>query len=126
MEYIEKIASKTYADSSETMEDLAEYQAKDGFFGKPFAVKSSLMADATTWWKGTGSDTKLSKVAIQILQMPQSTAATERSFSTYGNIHTAKRNRLTMERAGKLTFISHNMKLQKSRPKKNDYNRRRI
>ena len=42
---------------------------------------------------------------------PPTSAACERSFSTYGNIHMAKRNRLTTARAGKLVLISQNMKL---------------
>ena len=43
--------------------------------------------------------------------MPASTAATERIFSKYGNVHTNKRNRLTTERAGRLTYVAHNLKL---------------
>jgi len=37
----------------------------------------------------------------------------ERTFSSYGNIHTAKRNRLTNDRAGKLVYINHNLRLLK-------------
>ncbi|CAH2015265.1 unnamed protein product [Acanthoscelides obtectus] len=43
--------------------------------------------------------------------MPASSAATERSFSIYGFIHSSRRNRLTAEGAGKVTFIAPNLKL---------------
>ena len=49
----------------------------------------------------------------EILIMPASTAATERTFSKYGNIQNNKRNRLKTERAGKLVYLSHNLKLDK-------------
>jgi len=54
---------------------------------------------------------KLSTIALAILEMPPTTATTERSFSTQGFIHLSKQNRLTTERAAKLTFVSHNLKI---------------
>jgi len=38
-------------------------------------------------------------------------AATERSFSTFAWIHSKKRNRLTSDRAAKITYLAHNWKL---------------
>ena len=35
----------------------------------------------------------------------------ERSFSCYSNVHTAKRNRLSNERAAKVVFVSENINL---------------
>jgi hypothetical protein len=90
---------------------LAEYRAKEGFFSKPYVKAAANKLDAVVWWKGTCYGTELGQLAAKILTMPASTAATERSFSTYGIVHSAKRNRLTVERAGKLTYISHNLKL---------------
>ena len=49
--------------------------------------------------------------------MPATSAATEKSFSTYGNFHSTKRIRLTTNRAGKLTFVAHNLKLLEARAK---------
>ena len=45
--------------------------------------------------------------------MPSMTAATEWSFSTHGQIHTTKQNRLSTKRSGKLTSVAHNIKLLK-------------
>ena len=45
------------------------------------------------------------------INCPPSTAATERSFSTYGNVHTNKRNRLTNERAQKIVYVRQNLNI---------------
>lgn len=66
---------------------------------------------AETWWAGICSSSPLSILASDVLNMPASTASTERTFSTHGFIHSAKRNRLTVERAGKLAYIKHNHSL---------------
>ncbi|XP_065656505.1 uncharacterized protein LOC136081964 [Hydra vulgaris] len=94
------------------MFDLANYQSKGGIISKLFIWTAVGITQPINWWKGLCSFTELSKVASRILQLPASSAACERSFSTYSNIHSAKRNRLTIERAGKLVFISQNLKLE--------------
>lgn len=53
----------------------------------------------------------LAEVAIRILGAPITSAATERTFSTFSWIHNKNRNRLTTTRAAKLTYLSHNWKL---------------
>lgn len=64
--------------------DLANYRAKEGFWGKSFVWES---VSVIVWWKGICRSKYLSKVAIRILTAPCSSAATERSFSTFGHIH---------------------------------------
>jgi hypothetical protein len=91
--------------------ELAEYHSKKGFFGKAFVLKSASVTEAAVWWKGVCYGSKLAKVAVSVLSMPPTSAATERSFSTYSIVHTAKRNRLTQKRAGNLSYIAHNLKL---------------
>lgn len=64
------------------------------------------------WWQGMCKNICLKDLAVAIIQLPASSAATERSFRTYNCIHiNKKRNRLTVDRAGKLTFVSYNSKL---------------
>ena len=70
-------------------ENLALFSAKEGFFGKVFLWKNVEKIRPTAWWKGFCSNQELSKIASKILSLPSTTAAVERSFSTYGNIHTA-------------------------------------
>lgn len=97
--------------SSDIMTQLAEYRCKDDFFSNSYVFKSIDKLSPIVWWKGTCYGLKLSTIAVAILEMPPTAAATERSFSTQGFIHSSKRNRLTTERAAKLTFISHNLKI---------------
>jgi len=99
--------------SLEIMAQLAEYSCKEGFFSNSYVFKSVDKLSPTVWWKGTCFCLNLSAIALAILEMPPTTAATERSFSTQGFIHSSKRNRLTTDRAEKLTFISHNLKIMK-------------
>src|SRR5258705_5402187 len=112
-EYIDELATMIYGtdNSIEVIGELAQYRAKENVFGKAYVIKSATAVDAVTWWKGTCFGLKLGRVATRILTMPPTSAATERSFSTYSIVHTAKRNKLTVERAGKLTYVYHNIKL---------------
>ena len=91
--------------------EFADFKEQIGVFGKPLLQKSIQKLDSVTWWRSNPFDSVLSSVASDILSMPASTAATERTFSKYGNVHTNKRNRLTTERAGRLTYVAHNLKL---------------
>lgn len=112
-EFIHKCASNMYneEDTVLVLKQLAEFRLSEGYFAKPYVVQTSKELDALLFWKGICINLKLSAVAIKILEMPATSAATERSFSTYGNIHNAKRNCLTTERAGQLAYVSHNLKL---------------
>ena len=101
-------------DGAELLSDVAMYRANESIWSKPFIWDSARKLSAYIWWKGMCSSRKnLSTVAARILQMPATSAAVERSFSTYGNIHSARRNRLTSERAGKLVYVSQNLRMKK-------------
>lgn len=65
----------------------------------------------STWWNGICSSTQLSRVASNILQLPPSSASVERSFSRHALVHSARRNRLTTDKAAKLVFIGQNLAL---------------
>lgn len=68
------------------------------------------------WWKMWLNETKLCEMAVKLLTMPASSAASERNWSTWNLIHSKLRNRLETERAGKLTFVKEYL-LLKYRPK---------
>ena len=53
----------------------------------------------------------LSEPAQILLTIPPSSAASERNFSAWSTVHTKKRNRLTTQRAGKLVYIYHNLRM---------------
>lgn len=72
------------------MIEVAEFRAHEGFWAKNIVWCHSNEIDARTWWNGICTNTQLSKVASAILSLPASSAATERSFSVYSNIHDKK------------------------------------
>lgn len=108
MEFITDMAQTLDID---VMLDLANYKAREGFWGKRFVWIGIEEINPVVWWKGVCGSTKLSKIAVRILTAPSTSAAVERSFSTHGNIHSNKRNRLTTERAAKIAFTSYNWNL---------------
>lgn len=95
------------------LSELANFKSKEDIWNKNKDFIWSAASDMCPlqWWKTLFSQTSLSKVATRILSAPISSAATERTNSTYGWIHSNKRNRLTTQRAGKVTYVAHNWKL---------------
>ena len=74
-----------------------------------FLWKDIANVSPVSCWNGYCTNQELSEIAGGLLKLPSTTAAVEQSFSCYRNIHTAKRNRLTTDRASKLVFASQNM-----------------
>ncbi|CAH1736275.1 unnamed protein product [Aphis gossypii] len=98
-------------DEATVLAEFAQYKVKEGLWSKEFVWNTVNKVSATTWWNGLCSSSQLSKIATKILQLPPTSAACERTFSSYSNIHTVKRNCLTNDRAGKLVYINHNLRL---------------
>lgn len=63
--------------------------------------------DVIMWWKNNGAKyPRLSKIAINLLSIPASSAASERVFSLAGNIITEKRNRLEPKTVASILFLN--------------------
>lgn len=103
-------------------ESLADYRDKEGLFSRKFLWEGMDDKDKIirplSWWRGLRGTCDLAAVAIRILGAPVTSAATERTFSTFSWMHSKKRNRLSTERAAKLTFLSYNWKLMNALPPK--------
>jgi hypothetical protein len=68
------------------------------------------------WWEDYGATTpNLQKLAIRILAQPCSASGCERNWSTFENIHTKKRNRLTQKRLNDLVYVRYNLRLHEKR-----------
>lgn len=100
------------------MTQLTNYRGKAEIWGKEFIWISCGMVKPLVWWKSFFGHTALAQIAERILTTPMTSAATERTFSTFGSIHTKKRNRLTTQRSGKITYIAHNYKLMNGNSQK--------
>jgi len=100
-------------DARKVISDFAFFKNKSGPFSKTneYLWVAAEETEALHWWTAFCNHTELSKIAIKILSLPATSAAVERTFSTYKDVHSSKRNRLLNERAAKLVFIKHNLQV---------------
>jgi hypothetical protein len=98
-------------DAQTILIELSDYKCRNGLFEKEFVWQTAQSIEPIAWWQSLYPNCLLGKVALKILTVPATSASVERSFSTFSNIHTKKRNRLQTERCMKICYISHNWKL---------------
>ena len=98
-------------DKGKVLGSLAKYRTKQGLWKGDGIWQSCQHISAATWWKGLCESEALAPVASIILQIPPSSAASERNWSLFGNTHTKVRNRLTNVRVEKLVGIRANLRL---------------
>jgi hypothetical protein len=71
------------------------------------------------WWGEYGDDTpELKEFAMKVLGLTCSASACERNWSTFNQVHTKRRNRLTAKRMNDLVYIMYNKKLKQKFIKK--------
>jgi len=91
-EFIYNISMTRGLNPSIIMSEVANYKTKStGVWLKIYLWESANSMEPLVWWNGLCSFSALSSIATSILTAPTTSAATERSFSTYGNIHTKKK-----------------------------------
>jgi len=83
-------------DARKVISDFANFKNKSGPFSKTkeYLWVVSEETEALHWWTAFCNDTELGKIAIKILSLSATSAAVERTFSTYKDVHSSKRNRL--------------------------------
>ena len=97
--------------ASKISEECALYSAKEGFFENMFLWKNVFAIFVIAWWNGYCCRKELNKIACKILRLPATSAAVKQSFSFYSNVHIAKQNKLSNERAEKVVFVFQNINL---------------
>lgn len=108
-------------DASQILADIANYRTRQDIWSNNFIWKCVEKVTPLTWWNSFCSSTNLCVIANKVLSVPATSAATERSFSTFSNIHTKKRNRLTTSNASKITFVAHYWRQTAEKNKKVNY-----
>ena len=98
-------------DEGKVLGSLAKYRTKQGLWEGDGIWQSCQYISASTWWKGLCGSEALAPVASIILQIPPTSAASERNWSLFGNTHTKVRKRLTNARVEKLVAIRANLRL---------------
>ena len=65
------------------------------------------------WWESFGGEVReLRLFAMKVLGLTCSTSACERSWSTFNQVHTKKRNRLSTSTINSSVYIMYNKKLR--------------
>ena len=96
------------------MTELAEYVGKTGGFA-PNHLWGNVIQKPINWWHlMKGRYPVLSDVAIQVLSIPATSAASERNWSTFGFIHSKLRNRLHEKRVEKIVYMFWNLRILRS------------
>ncbi|PON47573.1 HAT, C-terminal dimerization domain containing protein [Parasponia andersonii] len=74
---------------------------------------SSLYCHIVDWWDQFGDEiSELKAFVIRVLGLTCSSLTCERNWSTFNQVHTKRRNRLTTSRMNTLVYIMYNKKLK--------------
>lgn len=94
---------------------IMKFRTKSTPFDKNYLYTPATIKNvsASTWWRNvylSGSvkndiDQDTFNLIISLLTAVASSASVERMFSTFGFVHSDVRNRLGIEKAGKLVFL---------------------
>ncbi|XP_065210555.1 uncharacterized protein LOC135838734 [Planococcus citri] len=105
--YLNQNSKISYYIQVNIVQDLANYLSNEGYWSHRFLWDvEKIQISPLSWWKGLCGTTALSKIAELILTSPISSVATERSFKTFSDTHTKKRNRLDSKKASKVSFAN--------------------
>ncbi|XP_051159350.1 uncharacterized protein LOC127280427 [Leptopilina boulardi] len=93
----------------DVLTDCNMFRLKEGIWQKDSLNLTINKMSPYMWWKSCYVGKSLRKIALKVLSLPPTSAACERTNSTYKNVHNKTTNRLSTERAGKITYIKQNM-----------------
>lgn len=116
------IATRTHGDAAATVDESPSQKELRLFFQEP--MLQSTTVDPLTkvvrennpidWWRQNGTRYPLlSVVAAQYMAAPPTSVASERLFSTAGDVLSDSRSRLLPEKAEQLIFLKINLPLLK-------------
>ena len=92
--------------------EFGKFCTPSGYFSNLHVMEDMNTFDSHVWWGMHGfSAPMLSKLASKLLSQPASSSCSERNWSTYSQIHTIKRNKLTTGRAEDLVHVHSNLRL---------------
>jgi len=91
--------------------EYSEYVGKLGGFSDDH-LWGNLITKPINWWKLVARRYPiLSKIALKVLSIPATSAASERNWSAFGFIHNKLRNRMLDQRVEKCVYLYWNMKI---------------
>ncbi|XP_026459198.1 uncharacterized protein LOC113359840 [Papaver somniferum] len=95
--------------------ELRKYADAVGILGTPPCKRRRNKDQPHEWWITFGGidAPNLQKFAIKVLSLTCSASPCERNWSTFQNLHSKKRNRITQQKLNDSVFIQYNKKLQR-------------
>ncbi|KAL0912262.1 hypothetical protein M5K25_018224 [Dendrobium thyrsiflorum] len=95
---------------------LVLFRNREGFFGLHAAKSTIAKRSPVEWWIQFGDSTpELQSFAVRVLGLTCSSSGCERNWSTYSQVQTKRRNRLSTLRMNSLVYIMHNKRLRDRR-----------
>ncbi|KAK2664975.1 hypothetical protein Ddye_003549 [Dipteronia dyeriana] len=92
---------------------LDAFVDKKGVFGYSIAQSTINKRSPIDWWNAFGHETpELKKFAVKVLSLTCVASGCECNWSTFNQVHTKKRNRLTTLKMHKLVYILYNKRLK--------------
>lgn len=113
-DWISEHSTHTNLEVGKVYSDVAEYRTNAGIWSRPGIWASANHIPPSTWWEGICTSKTVMPLARNILQIPPSSAACERNWSDFANIHTLRRNRLRNETVQKLVFVHAHLNMMKN------------
>ena len=111
MKILEKMVPD-YDTRRKIRDSLSEYRSFKGKYGCHDAQEDRTRVGAALWWEDYGSDgPELQRLARRILSQTVTSSCLEQLWSSYSHIASKKRNRLGVQRASDLVFISANLRM---------------
>jgi hypothetical protein len=103
---------------AELKNQFTSFITGSGAFGNVNALVDRGTMTPIAWWGYYGAQTpELQTLASRVLSQVCSSSTIERNWSTYGFIHSVKRNRLQSAKAEDLVYIHSNLRLiSRSKP----------
>ena len=90
----------------EICEEFEGFIKSTGNFSDPLTMDDRGHLDPITWWGFHGGDSiHLSTLATKLLSQVTNSSSAERNWSTYGFIHSVKRNRLGAAKDEDLVYV---------------------
>jgi hAT family C-terminal dimerisation region len=117
---LDHLASKYEVNKGVVLTQWSDYIARSGIFSID-GIWDALSTDgfsATSWWtmvRGMGYE-ELGSIALRLLNIPTSSAAAERNWSSINYIHDTKRNRLHTDRATDLVYVYEALRVREAKP----------
>ncbi|CAB3222407.1 unnamed protein product [Arctia plantaginis] len=122
-EFIQEYCVTSGLDVTNVLTNMAEFKTKTNFFQESKPIWSpAKKLQPRIWWQTFTLNQSVGAIAIKILSVPPSSAASERNWSMFAHTHTKLRNRLKQSRVLKLISIRSNLNLLKKKDEKILYN----